>query len=75
MSDSADLHAHATYVVRVSRDDSGRIRGVVQVATGSARPGAHRPRLRGSHQLRLPRAERSARGEQSRRPTVKAAVI
>jgi hypothetical protein len=39
MSDSGELRAHATYVVRVSRDDAGGIRGVVvRVATGERLP-------------------------------------
>ncbi len=39
MSGVQELHAHATYVVRVSRDDGGEIRGVVvQVATGQRLP-------------------------------------
>ena len=39
MRDSDALHAHATYVVRVSRDESGGIRGVVvRVASGQRLP-------------------------------------
>jgi hypothetical protein len=36
---SEDVHAHASYVVRVSRDDTGAICGVVvRVATGQRLP-------------------------------------
>jgi hypothetical protein len=39
VSDVEDFRPHATYVVRVSRDDRGGIRGVVvQVATGRRLP-------------------------------------
>jgi hypothetical protein len=39
MHDGEDLHSHASYVVRVSRDDTGAIRGVVvRVATGQRLP-------------------------------------
>jgi hypothetical protein len=39
VSDIEDFRPHVTYVVRVSRDDRGGIRGVVvQVATGQRLP-------------------------------------
>jgi hypothetical protein len=39
MVDRDDVHGHSTYVVRVSRDDTGSIRGVVvRVATGERLP-------------------------------------
>lgn len=39
MNEGADLHAYASYIVRVSRDESGQLRGVVvQVHTGQRLP-------------------------------------